>query len=91
MRTLYIACYDIRDPKRLREGLLILKEFAQGGQYSCFECFLNTAERQELLMRMQCMMHMEDCFLLMPLVSGRPVATLGVGVAPKDNDFYLIG
>ncbi len=39
-RKLYIAAYDISNPRRLRQALKILKGYACGRQKSVFECYL---------------------------------------------------
>jgi len=48
-RALYLAAYDVADPKRLRKVRQVTRQFATGGQKSVFECFLTASERGELL------------------------------------------
>lgn len=90
-RTLYLAAYDIRDPRRLRQALYVLKGFACGGQKSVFECYLFPHERDELLYRVEQVIDLdEDRFLVVPLHAGA-VQVLGVAVQPLDPDFFYIG
>ncbi len=48
MRTTYLVCYDIADPKRLRRVFKTCKNYGDHLQYSVFECDLNAVERQRL-------------------------------------------
>ncbi len=90
-RTLYLACYDVVCSSRLLKALRILREFASGGQYSCFECYLTAGEKRELLLRMQQLLTAEDAFLLMPLPDGQNVIAMGAAVAPIEHYFYIVG
>lgn len=47
-RILYLVCYDISNPKRLRKALKLVKGFAISGQKSFYECLLTTSERTTL-------------------------------------------
>ena len=91
-RRLYLAAYDICEPGRLQDALYVLKGYASGRQKSVFECFLNRSERRQLLREIRSTIDpLEDRFLLLPLARSGKVATLGVGVAPADPDYYYIG
>ncbi len=89
-RPLFLASYDVRHPARLRRALAVLKEFATGGQYSAFECYLTTAERQELLARVRQELEPEDCFLLILLQRSPTPHLLGAALPPQDGQFYLV-
>lgn len=90
-RSLHLAAYDIRHPRRLRKALHVLKDFASGGQKSVFECYLTATERRELLDRIAQVMDLDDDrFLIVPLGSGA-VKVLGVAVQPADPGFYYVG
>lgn len=39
-RSLYLACYDIADPKRLRRVCRLLQGYRVEGQLSAYECWL---------------------------------------------------
>ncbi len=44
MRTSYIVCYDISDPKRLRKVFKTLRNWGDHLQYSVFECQLTATD-----------------------------------------------
>jgi len=90
-RSLYIAAYDIRAPRRLRRMLRVLKNYATGGQKSVFECFLTPQERKELLERVSAEMLSMDRFLLVRLDPRSRIEVLGIAIRPADPDFYYIG
>lgn len=91
-RQLYLAAYDISDSKRLQKALLVLRQYATGGQKSVFECFLTHAEKTMLLAEIEEVMDLvEDRFFLLRLDPRSKVRTLGVGVKPQDPTFYYIG
>lgn len=89
-RPLFLACYDVRHPARLRRALLVLKEFATGGQYSAFECYLSSSERHELCYRVQQELEAEDCFLLILLQRAPTPHLLGAALPAQDGQFYLV-
>lgn len=90
-RQLYLAAYDIRNAKRLRAALHVLKDFACGGQKSVFECYLAGCEREELLHRVELVMDPEeDRFLVVPLSLGA-VRVKGIAIEPADPDFFYVG
>jgi CRISPR-associated protein Cas2 len=45
MRNTYIVCYDVVDPKRLRNVFKVCKDFGQHLQFSVFECDLTASEK----------------------------------------------
>ena len=90
-RRLYLAAYDVRSPKRLRQALLVLKDYASGGQKSVFECYLCPAEKQALIRRIESVLDLEvDRFLVVPLDAGA-VRVLGTAVMPIDAEFFYLG
>ncbi len=89
-RSLWIAAYDVRDPRRLRRALHVLKGYATGGQKSVFECFLTEAERRRLLADIGAVLAPEDSFLLVHLDPRSRVRTLGLGVPPEDPPFFYV-
>jgi CRISPR-associated protein Cas2 len=91
-RPLYIACYDISDPGRLRAALKVLRNYATGGQKSVFECFLNAAEKAALVAEVREVIDPEeDRFLLLRLESKSRVHVLGIAELPADPDYFYIG
>lgn len=91
-RKLYIASYDIRCNKTRSRVLNIVRDFASGGQYSCYECYLNSFECKELLSRVEQKIDPEtDGFILIALHSSMDIRILGVAVKPIDPDIYIVG
>jgi len=52
MRQVYLICYDICDPKRLRRVHQTLKGAGDSMQYSVFRCELTTEEKHDLVARL---------------------------------------
>lgn len=91
-RSLFIAAYDIRDPKRLRDALHVLRNYSTGGQKSVFECFLSFAEKRDLIKEVQGVIdESEDRFLMLRLESRSPVQVLGIAVPPVDPEYFYVG
>lgn len=91
-RTLHVAAYDVRDPKRLRRALQVLKKYSTGGQKSVFECYLTEAEKRTLLSEIDQVLDMRvDSFLLVALDERSQVRVLGVAVPPSDPPYYFAG
>jgi len=91
-RQLYLAAYDVSDPKRLVRALRVLRNYATGGQKSVFECFLSAAEKRGLLGEIADVLDLEeDRFFLVRLDPRGKVRTLGIGLEPQDPAFYYIG
>ena len=60
MRTTYLVCYDICDPKRLRRVAEVCEDFGVRLQYSVFECDLNAAERVKLEGKLADVLHHDE-------------------------------
>lgn len=91
-RQLYIAAYDVADPRRLKAGLEIVRGYATGGQKSAYECFLSEGEKGQLIYAMSLLLEEdEDRFLLLQLDLRSRVHTLGIGEAPTDTPYFYIG
>ena len=91
-RTLYIAAYDVSSSSRLRAALHVLKDYASGRQKSVFECFLTSAERRELLERMQDLLDPDqDRFVLVRLAPRGKIRARGKAVIAKDPPWFYIG
>lgn len=90
-RRLYLACYDIANPRRLRLALEQIKGYATGGQKSAYECWLSDAEKAELLLDMALALdENQDSFLLIGLDPRSRVQTLGVAETPSDPETFYI-
>jgi len=91
-RHLYLAAYDIADPKRLHRMLVAVKAYATGGQKSVFECWLNSAERLHLLAVPSRKMDLkQDRFFLLRLDPRQQPILLGLALPPGDPRFYYQG
>ena len=66
--TLYVVCYDICDPKRLRQVYKVMRGFGEHWQYSVFGCELTEARRVRLLSALEDVIdHTVDQVLLAPM------------------------
>lgn len=91
-RDLYLAAYDISDPRRLREALRVARTYAAGGQKSVHEVFLTPVEKRALLQAMRVVIDAaEDRFFLLRLDPRARCHTLGVAEPPVDLDYLYVG
>jgi CRISPR-associated protein Cas2 len=60
MRTTYIICYDICDPKRLRDVFKTMRDWGDHLQYSIFECRLTRSELVKLKAELAEIIHHDD-------------------------------
>jgi CRISPR-associated protein Cas2 len=90
-RRLYLAAYDIHQPRRLHAALAVVKGYASGGQKSAYECWLSEGEKAALLHDLSLVLEEdEDSFLLLNLdPRGKPL-TLGIAQAPANPDAFYI-
>ena len=91
-RALYLAAYDVADPKRLRRVRQVTRLFATGGQKSVFECFLTAEERRALLADACPLIDKDEDRLALLRVEerARPVL-LGIATPPVDPGFRYVG
>lgn len=91
-RQLFLVAYDVRNPKRLRQALYILKDYASGGQKSAFECYLSAGEQRELIDRMADILNLDmDAFVIARMSSRECAGLLGKAVQPVDELYAYIG
>ena len=91
-RDLYLAAYDISEPRHLREALKLTRTYATGGQKSVHELFLTNAECLRLVEDMSALLDLdEDRFLLVKLDPRSRVHTLGIATTPADSDYFYVG
>lgn len=90
-RELFLAAYDVADPRRLRAALDLVRGYATGGQYSVHECWLTPVERAQVLADAAAILDAEQDRLLLVRLDPRGAAiTLGVAQRPADpNCFYI--
>lgn len=88
-RSLYLAAYDVCEPRRLRAALDLVKGYSTGGQKSVHECFLTLGERSRLLRGVaRALEEAEDSFLLLRLDPRARVYTLGKAIVPMDAPYF---
>lgn len=90
-RSLYLVAYDVREPRRLKQILHTVKNFACGGQKSVFECWLTVGEKQQLLTLCKIILVEEDAFLLVQVGVNKTVYQLGIARPPRDESFVYLG
>ena len=90
-RRLYLAAYDVREPKRLRRVHHVVMDYASGGQKSAYECWLDKREIRSLMNRLDEEMHSEDSFVLVPITDCNGIVRRGTAVAPLDREWVYLG
>lgn len=91
-RTLFIAAYDVSHPRRLREALDVLRDYAGGRQKSVFECYLSAVEKHALLAEVRGVIDQrEDRFFLLRIETRGKVRTLGKALKPQDSNWFYVG
>jgi CRISPR-associated protein Cas2 len=91
-RVLHIVAYDVRDPRRLRRVLDVVKAYSTGGQKSVHECYLTSAERATLDKALAAeIREAEDSVVIVRLDPRCGVRTLGIAEAPRDPAFFYLG
>jgi CRISPR-associated protein Cas2 len=90
-RSLYLAAYDVADPRRLHKALDLVKGYSTGGQKSVHECFLTAGERATLISDMTTVLvEQDDSFLLLRLDPRARVVTLGRAIEPLDIPYFHV-
>lgn len=92
MRRCYLVCYDICDPKRLRQVHKICKGYGEAWQYSIFFCVLKAIDRVRLQTELEGVMHMhEDQILIIDLGPNEPAARAAAVAIGQPMDEPLEG
>ena len=60
MRRCYLACYDIRNPKRWRQVFKIMKGHGEHWQLSVFFCVLKPIDRVRMQTQLEEAMNLKD-------------------------------
>lgn len=90
-RTLYLVCYDVCCPRRLRRVHKFLLGYRVGGQKSCFECLFTAAElRAARSMLAQLIEPEEDRVHVFQLDPRMACDRLGRATAPATGAVLLI-
>ena len=91
-RQLFLVGYDIRHARRRHHVLRDVKGHALGGQKSFYECWLSSAELQDLMRALaQCIDPQEDKVLFVQLDSRTESICLGQAESIDKGDFFHIG
>lgn len=78
MRSVYLVCYDVCDPKRLRKVYKAMRGFGDHLQLSVFRCELSARERAEMIST------------LTPIIDHNQDQVLIVDVGPADGRASLV-
>src|SRR5436305_13827713 len=62
----WLACYDVRDPDRLRKAAKHMEGYGERMQYSVFRCWLTRLEMERLRWELTELLASEDDVLLIP-------------------------
>lgn len=95
MRTTYLVCYDIADPKRLRRVFKACKNQGDHLQFSVFECDLNPMEKARFETELrEIIHHLEDQVIFVRLgpAEGRGdrcITALGIPYVNMDAPCYV--
>ncbi len=95
MRNRYLYCYDISNPKRLRNVHRILSHTGDRVQLSVYECQLTEKEQVHLDERLRKTIHWkEDAVFIVDLgpVAGSRICyrSMGVPFVPSDRDVIVL-
>lgn len=91
MRTLFLVCYDIAEPKRLHKVHKYVNAFAIGGQKSFYECWLTRKELFDMKKWFETELNLEtDRVHFFQLDNRQEVLYLGVAKATFHHPFLMI-
>ena len=96
MRRCYLVCYDIRDPKRLRNVHKVLKGYGESWQYSVFFCGLREIDRVRLQSDLEAEMHLrEDQVIILDLGANEEgirdgVTVIGQSLPEMDSGMVVV-
>jgi len=96
MRRCYLVCYDIRDPKRLRNVHKVLKGYGERWQYSVFFCGLREIDRVRLQSDLEAEMHLrEDQVIILDLGANEEgirdgVTVIGQSLPEMDSGMVVV-
>ena len=66
---LWLVCYDVRDPARLRKTARHMEGYGERVQYSVFRCWMAAREAERLRWELTHLLDAEDDVLMIPLCS----------------------
>jgi CRISPR-associated protein Cas2 len=83
MRSVYIVCYDIADPKRLQRVYKTMRGFGEHLQLSVFRCELSARERVEMIAALTPIIHHDEDQVL--------VVDVGPATGRSETAFHALG
>jgi CRISPR-associated protein Cas2 len=90
-RCLYLVCYDIADPQRLRQVHKFLLGYKADGQKSFFECWLTPAELKDVRCGLrQRMENSADRAHIFQMDPRQHTQCLGVAQPPHSGAFMIV-
>ncbi len=90
-RCLYLVCYDIANPPRLRQVHKFLLGYKVGGQKSFFECWLTPAELKNVRLGLrQRMQNSEDRAHIFQMDPRQHTQCLGIAQPPHSGAFMIV-
>lgn len=90
-RTLYLICYDIANPRRLRQICRFLQGYRVEGQRSVFECWLTRSDLLNVRQKLQQLMTpAEDRIHILQLDPRQPVQCFGQAKHFTGSAFYVV-
>ena len=96
MLSVYLVCYDIRDPKRLRRVFKVMRGFGDHLQLSVFRCELSETNKVRMLMALQPVLKKDEdqvlVFRLGPLDGTYTVQVdyIGVPYVPGEHEAIVV-
>jgi CRISPR-associated protein Cas2 len=96
MRRCYLVCYDIRDPKRLRQVFKIMKGHGEHWQYSVFFCVLKPIDRVRMQTELEEVMNLQvDQTMIIDLgadedLARRAATVLGPSLPKRDKGMVVV-
>lgn len=90
-RCLYLVCYDIASPRRLRQVHKFLLGYKAGGQKSFFECGLTPAELKDVRLGLrQRLEKREDRAHIFQMDPRQATRCMGTAQPPHSGAFMII-
>lgn len=90
-RTLYLVCYDVGDPVRLRRVGRFVRAWRVAGQKSVHECWLTPAELREISTKLEAMLDPEaDRAHILQLDPRLQVQCFGVATTFRPGPFLIV-
>ncbi len=93
MNRLYVVCFDVRDPRRLRRVSNELENFGVRAQRSLFECWLGDGELEELKRRMERLIDEEEDHVRYYALCAKDISAIqldGGGAVARDPAYHLL-